>query len=58
MTESPFDAAHRAAADEDAGPIGIFPTWTSVYVSVVVFTLLMIALLSWFSVALNHSVVE
>ncbi len=51
-----YDAAHRAEEDEDSGPIGIFPNWTAVYVSVVVFTLVMIVLLAWLTSALNFSV--
>ena len=37
------------------GRIGIFPSWTAVYSSVVVATLVMILLLYWFTVALDFS---
>ena len=42
--------------DGDEGPIGIFPNWTTVYVSVVVYTLALTALLAYFTSALNYSV--
>ena len=41
--------------DEDAGPIGIFPSWKAVYWSVVIYTLALIAILWVFTVAFNHS---
>jgi hypothetical protein len=42
--------------DEDSGPIGIFPSWRAVYWSVTIYTLGLIALLWYFTVAFNHSV--
>ncbi len=42
--------------DEDSGPIGIFPSWRWVYWSVVIYTLVVIAVLWGFTVAFNHSV--
>ena len=57
MTDNPLGAP-RPEDDEDAGPIGPFPNWMSVYVSVVVFTIAMIAILAWFTSALNYSVVS
>ena len=39
----------------DDGPIGIFPSWKAVYVSVVVVTAVMIVALYWFTVALDFS---
>lgn len=41
--------------DEDAGPIGIFPSWTALYWSVVIYTVGLVALLWIFTVAFNHS---
>lgn len=41
--------------EDDEGPIGIFPSWRAAYASVVIVTLLMIALLYWFTVALDFS---
>jgi len=42
--------------DEDAGPIGIFPSWKAVYWSVVIYTLGLIGLLWIFTVLFDHSV--
>lgn len=48
-------SAKARAEDGDEGPIGIFPSWNAVYVSVVIATLLMILALYWFTVALDFS---
>jgi hypothetical protein len=42
--------------EEDSGPIGIFPSWSAVYWSVVIYTVAVIAILWVFTVAFNHSV--
>lgn len=42
-------------APEDQGPIGIFPSWKSLYWTVIVYTLAMIAILEAFSVYLDFS---
>lgn len=42
--------------DEDRGPIGIFPSWRAVYWSVVIYTVLLVAVLWIFTVVFNHSV--
>lgn len=41
------------AADEDAGPIGPFPSWAWVYGSVITYTAALVVLLSWLSSALD-----
>jgi len=56
MNENPAGPNKVDDDDDDDGPIGIFPSWNAVYVSVVVFTILMIAVLAYFTVAFNHSV--
>ena len=53
MNETP---AGPKADDGDEGPIGIFPSWNALYLSVVIFTLVMIAVLAYFTAAFNHSV--
>ena len=58
MTENPLEAARAVEEDEDAGPIGPFPNWTAVYVSVVIFVVACIAFLAWITVALDFSVVS
>ena len=40
---------------DEEGPIGIFPSWRAVYVSVVVVTIALILILYWFTVALDYS---
>jgi len=40
--------------DDDDCRIGIFPSWRSLYVTVVVYTLALIVLLYVFTVALDH----
>jgi hypothetical protein len=45
----------EAPEDGDDGRIGIFPSWTALYASVIVVTLVMILLLYWFTVALDFS---
>ena len=42
--------------EEDSGPIGIFPSWTAVYWSVVIYTVVLIAVLWIFTVVFDHSV--
>lgn len=50
------DAAAEADSDSgDDGRIGIFPTWGSLYVSVVVYTVALIAILYAFTVLLDFS---
>ena len=59
MTEDPIELARIAReAEEDAGPIGPFPNWTAVYVTVVVFVAACIGILAWFTAALDFSVVS
>ena len=57
MSEQPLDVAAKAD-DGDEGPIGIFPSWKAVYISVVVYVAVAIILLAWLTEALNHSVVS
>ena len=46
----------RASADEDEdGRIGIFPSWRALYISVVVYTAGLIAILRVFTVLLDSS---
>ena len=40
---------------EDRGPIGVFPSWKSLYWTVIIYTLVMIAILEAFSVYLDFS---
>lgn len=54
MNETP--AGPQNADDGDEGPVGIFPSWNAVYISVVVYTLILIAVLAYFTSAFNHSV--
>lgn len=49
-------AEQQKIDDGDEGPVGIFPSWNAVYISVVVFTVITIALLAYFTSAFNHSV--
>ena len=53
MAESP--QIDPGIEDDEAPPGGIFSSWAGVYWSVVVATVLMIVLLYWFTVALDHS---
>lgn len=46
----------KAHDDEDRGPIGIFPSWSALYWSVIIYTVAMVAILWGFTVAFNHSV--
>ncbi len=53
---TPEDGAAEADSDSgDDGRIGIFPTWRSLYVSVVVYTVALILLLYAFTVLLDFS---
>lgn len=58
MIEDPIEAARLAAEEEDAGPIGPFPNWMSVYVTVVLYVVACIGLLAWLTAALDFSVVS
>lgn len=51
------DATGAGADDdsEDAGRIGIFPSWGSLYASVVIYTVALIVILYVFSVLLDFS---
>ena len=40
--------------EDESGPIGPFPSWSWVYGSVIVYTILAIALLHVFTVTFNH----
>ena len=40
--------------EDEASRIGIFPSWRSLYLTVVVYTLALVALLYLFTVALDH----
>ena len=42
--------------DEDDGRIGIFPSWSSLYVAVTVYTAAMIVILYLFTIFLDFSV--
>jgi hypothetical protein len=42
--------------EEEDGPIGIFPSWRSLYFSVLVYTVALVIVLQVFTDALNHSV--
>lgn len=52
MVDSPGDGPVPV---EEEPPGGIFRSWTAVYASVAVVTVLMIVLLYWFTVALDFS---
>ena len=43
-------------ADEDEGAIGIFPSWGWVYGTIILYTILAIALLHIFTVSLDHGI--
>lgn len=53
MAESP--QIDPGVEDDEAPPGGVFRSWTGVYWSVVVATVLTIVLLYWFTVALDYS---
>lgn len=46
----------KQAHDEDSGPIGIFPSWAALYWAVIIYTVVMLIVLSVFTVVFNHSV--
>jgi hypothetical protein len=53
---SPPDAGRSHELDEDdEGPGGIFPTWRSLYATVLVYTVVLVIVLHAFTVALDHS---
>ncbi len=54
MIDQPVDEQRTPAQeDEEEGPIGIFPSWSAIYVTVLVFTFLLILILYWFTVSLD-----
>ncbi len=54
MTDQPMDEIRaQAAEDEERGPIGIFPSWRALYITVLAHTLLLILVLYWFTVSLD-----
>jgi hypothetical protein len=40
--------------DEDEGPVWIFPSWRWLYATVLVYTVVLVAVLHAFTVALDH----
>jgi hypothetical protein len=54
MSEVPSDDIRvDSGEDEENGPIGIFPSWGVLYVTVLAHTLLLILILYWFTVSLD-----
>jgi hypothetical protein len=51
----PSMSERHAPAGEDDGRIGIFPSWKSLYVSVLVYTAALIVLLYVLTVLFDHS---
>lgn len=54
MTE-PHDASPAADVDDAEERIGPFPSWTSLYVTVVIYAFALIALLAYLTVRLDFS---